>query len=207
VGAAKNLDARYGMLCQIYMGECDPVTHQWHQRHGIHAWIDSFLARIGGLPDPNGPRSIDDLADYIAGSVTIETNKKNSIVVLSFKDRKPKFSAFFLSSLISATNDYVKFLNRDTQRRYVEYLSQASLKTSNVQQRETIDTLLLQQERQLMMTEVDAPYAASVLDGPNVKPVNNVERIIIMYGALGAVLGSIFALFRHWLLPGARSDK
>jgi len=204
VGAAKNLEARYGVICKIYRGECNQVTHKWSGRRGLRAWLDGLLANIGRLPDPNGPRTVNDLADYIGVYVTTESNKRNAIVVLSFMHPDPQFAQAFLASLIGATNDYVKLLNHDTQRRYVDYLAQASVKTTNVQQRQTIDTLLLQQERQLMMTEVDAPYAATILDGPNLKPVNRVARIIMLYGALGLMLGSVFVLFRHLIPRRAR---
>ena len=63
-----------------------------------------------------------------------------------------------------------------------------------------IDTLLLQEERQLMMTEVDVPYGAKVMDGPIVKPVNNVLKTILTNAAFGFLLGALAAMARD-LIP------
>jgi hypothetical protein len=188
------------MLCRIYRGECDPVTHQWKERTGLREWVNAMLARLAGLPDPNGPRKIDDLANYIATSVIPEENKTNSLVSIRYSNSKPEFAAQFLAAVVTASNDYVRTQSRETQKRYVEYLSGSAARTSNVEQRLAIDTLLLQEERQLMMTEVDIPYAAKVLEQPIVTPVNDALKTIAIYTIVGFILGAIAAASRN-LLP------
>lgn len=201
VGVARELIKRHDLLCRIYKSDCDPVTHEWRERTGIREFFSGLLAKLGRLPDPNGPRTEIDLAQFIRGAVVPETNKSNSLVTLSFKNTKPDFAAEVLSIVVTTTNDYIRMQNRDLQRRYVEYLSQSAAKATNVEQRQAIDALLLQEERQFMMTEVDAPYAAKVLDGPTVVPVNTVLKTLLIYTFLGFVLGTLLAIFRGWL-PG-----
>jgi hypothetical protein len=199
---ARSLNQKYDLLCRVYLGECDPITHQWQPRNGIHEWIVSATSRLSGLPDPNvGPRSPLDLARYIAGNVVVNQPKKNeSLVELTYINRKPQFAAQFLSRVVTATNDYIRMQSRETQKRYVEYLSDSAAQTTNVEQRQALDTLLLQEERQLMMTEVDIPYAAQILDGPTVTPVNHALKTIAIYTILGLVLGLAIAMLRD-LLP------
>jgi hypothetical protein len=199
VEVAKILDAKYGMLCKLYPGDCDQVTHQWREQTGAKVSLSGLIANLGGLPDPNGPRTAQDLANYISAQVVSEPNKNNSIVVLHFTNSKPEFAQQFLSSVVAATNDYVKTLNRETNRRYVNYLNQAVVKATNIEQRQTLDALLLQQERQLMLTEVDVPYAATILDGPSITPVNRIIRTLLIYAFGGFVIGVIIANFRHHL--------
>jgi hypothetical protein len=158
------------------------------------------LARLGGLPDPNGARTEIDLANYVAGTVTAEANKNNSLVSLHYSNRKPDTAAQFLSQVVAATNDYIRAQNRENQKQYVAYLSESAAKATNVEQRQAIDTLLLQQERQLMMTEVDVPYAAKILDGPTVVPVNKVLKILVIYAFIGMIIGIAIAVSRD-LLP------
>jgi hypothetical protein len=196
---ARALDQKYDLLCRIYSSECDPLTHQWSPRHNtIRNWIISATSLLSGLPDPNvGPRPPIDLAKYIAFNVNSEQLKKtDSVITLSFTYRKPEFAAQFLSQVVKATNDYVRSQNRETQKRYVEYLSASAAQTANVEQRQAIDALLLQEERQLMMTEVDVPYAAQILDGPAVTPENHALKTIAIYTAIGLVLGTALALLR-----------
>jgi uncharacterized protein involved in exopolysaccharide biosynthesis len=200
VEVSRDLDRKYDLLCRIYRGDCDQATHQWKERTGIKEWLDGMLARLAGLPDPNGPRTIQDLATYISNEVTVEENKKNSMVYLRYKNRNPEFAAQFLAAVFKVTNDYIRTQSHDTQTRYVDYLSNSAAKTTNVEQRVAIDNLLLQEERQLMMTEVDAPYAAKVLEGPTVAPVNDALKTIVIGGILGFLLGVILASSRD-LMP------
>jgi hypothetical protein len=194
VGVAHELNKRYDFLCRIYKGDCDPATHHWHERTGVREWFDGVLAKLGRLPDPNGPRTEVDLARYIAGAVTPGTNKSNSLVTLTFENPHPDFAAQFLAAVVATTNDHIRFQNREMQKRYVEYLSQNAAMATNVEQRQAIDALLLQEERQLMLTEVDLPYAAKVLDGPTVVPVNHVLRTLAIYTFCGFFFGAVLAV-------------
>lgn len=200
VGVAKMLDERYGMLCRVYRGDCDQITHKWTKRTGFWETIAEAQAWLGNLPDPNGPRTLNDLAAYDGGAISVTQNKSNSMVMLSYSSSDPKFAAYFLSVVVKTTNDYIRAQNREIQRRYVENITLSIAKNTNVQQRETLDQLLLQEERQLMLAEVDVPYAASILDGPNVLPVNPVRRTLLIYGLMGIIIGVTIALTRKRLL-------
>lgn len=202
VEVAQSLDQRYDLLCRVYRGECDPKTHQWKPRSGLREWVASVTSRLSGLPDPNvGPRAPIDLANYIADQVIVEQPKKtDSVTLLTYTNRNPQFAAQFLSQVVKATNDYVRAQNRETQKHYVEYLSASAAQMTNVEQRQAIDTLLLQEERQLMMTEVDVPYAAQVLDGPTVSPVNHALKTIAVFTGIGLILGIAIAMCRD-ILP------
>jgi hypothetical protein len=202
VEVARDLEQKYDLLCRLYKGECDPLTHQWKARTGIREFIASSIARLSGLPDPNvGPRSATDLADYIAGQIVVAQLKKtDSVYALSYVHRDPQFASQFVSLVIKAANDYVRAQNRETQKRYVDYLTVSATKATNVEQRQAIDTLLLQEERQLMLTEVDVPYAAKILDGPTVTPVNRALKTIAVNTVLGLLLGIALAVSRD-LIP------
>jgi hypothetical protein len=58
---------------------------------------------------------------------------------------------------------------------------------------------LLQQERRLMMTEVDVPYAATIMDGPTVVPVNSALKTLLINGMLGFFLGIMIVLGRDFV--------
>jgi hypothetical protein len=148
-----------------------------------------------------GPRNPIDLATYIEHNVVaLQLKKTDSVMTVTYVHRNPQFAAQFLSQVVKATNDYVRTQSRETQKRYVEYLSNSAAQTTNVEQRQAIDNLLLQEERQLMMTEVDVPYAAQILDGPTVIPVNRALKTIAIFTAIGMVLGLAIAMSRD-LLP------
>jgi len=198
-GVAEILDKKYAMSCRAFSGYCDQKTHQWLRRDGWRAWINGVLAKLSGLPDPNGPYTPTELAQYIEGSVEVTVDKANQVVRLNYQSPKPQFAAQFLTLLVQTTNDYIKSQDRVVLRQYVNYLANQASTATNVAQRDAIDQLLLQQERKLMLTEVDVPYAASVLDGPTILPVNKALKLIAVYGALGLIAGALITLGRRHL--------
>ena len=193
---AQVLDRKYDAVCVINKGLCNPATHVWRERTGTDAAINGFLARIAGLPDPNGPLTVIDLAQYNAGAITVTKDKASAMVTLSYYNRDPKFAADYLSKVLRTTNDYIRDQDRVMQRTMVDYVAHRIATNTNVEQREALDQLLLQQERRLMMTEVDTPYAATILDGPTVTPLNNVLRITLLSGLLYMMIGMAIVLFR-----------
>jgi len=197
---AQMLNQRYDMLCRVYRNDCDPVTHRWRERTGLRESMNAFFAWLGHLPNPNGPRTIIDLSQYIADSVNVNQNKQNAVATLTFTHPDAQFAADFLSKVVKTTNDYIKLQNRDIQRRYVENLTESAGKTTNVEQRQAIDTLLLQEERQYMLTEVDVPYAAQIMDGPTVVPMDIARRMLVIYALIGTLVGAGLAACRS-LLP------
>lgn len=200
VAVADLLNKRYDMLCLVFRDDCDLATHTWRERTGWRNQLNGFFAWLGHLPNPNGARTTTDLATYIAGSVKVEQSKQSAVATLSFINRDPKFARQFLLQVFNGTNDFIKQQNRDVQRSYVNYLTAAAGKATNVEQRQAIDTLLLQTERQLMLTEVDVPYAAQIMDGPNAAPIYDTRRTLAINALIGMLIGGMLATCRN-LVP------
>ena len=200
VGVAQMLDTKYDMVCVVYRGRCDRKTHTWKPNTGTNAAIAAFLARVAGLPDPNGPNTVVDLANYNAGAISISKDKLTGLVTLSYFSSDPKFAASYLRTVMDTTNNYVREQDRVTARTMVDYVAHRIATNTNVEQRLALDNLLLQQERRLMMAEVNGPYAATILDGPTVTPVNNVVRTTALEGFLFLLIGVAIAVFRD-LVP------
>jgi uncharacterized protein involved in exopolysaccharide biosynthesis len=200
VGVAQRLDHQYDMVCIINRGLCDPKTHIWRRRTGMNAAFNAFLARVAGLPDPNGALTVVDLAQYNSGAVAVTKDKTSGLVTLSYYNRDPKFAADYLGKIVRTTNDYIREQDHAAMRNMVDYVSHRIATNTNIDQRTALDSLLLQQERRLMMTEVDAPYAATILDGPVVTPLNTVLRTTLLNGFLFLLIGLAIVLFRG-LIP------
>ena len=200
VGVAQMLDTKYDMVCVLYRGRCDRKTHTWRPRTGFDAAVAAFLARVAGLPDPNGPNTVLDLAHYNFSGIAITKDKTSGLVTLSYYNSDPKFASDYLLKVLDTTNNYVREQDRATARNMVDYVAHRVATNTNVEQRAALDSLLLQQERRLMMTEVNAPYAATILDGPTVTPMNNVLKTILLNGFLFMLLGMAIAVF-HNLVP------
>lgn len=198
-GVAEVLDKKYAMTCRVFRGDCDQTTLQWRERTGLRPWFNGLLARLSGLPDPNGPRTPTELALYISGAVVPTLDKTSEVVRLDYQSPRPDFAVNFMNVLVKTTNDYIRDQDRVVLQQYVAYLTDQASRATNVAQRDALDQLLLQQERKLMLTEVDVPYAASVLDGPMVLPVNKALKTLAIFGALGLFAGALIAIGMHYL--------
>ena len=188
-GMATLLDKRYDMLCRIYRGRCDMETHEWHEVKGWDAWVASQLAGLAHLPDPNGKLSVHDLAVYVSVAVVPDPDKKTGMLTVTYADHDPKFAAEFLMDVINTTNDYIKAQDRAINLQFVDYLTRQLATTTSIAQHDAMSNLLIQQERNLMLTGVNVPYAAASMDRPVVEPGDPTRKLMALYTVLGLIMG------------------
>jgi hypothetical protein len=187
-GVAKMMDKDHDMVCRTF-SDCDIKTHTWRKHTGFEAWVSRLMASLGHLPDPDSPRTPLDLANYTQSQVAVTSDKTTHVLTLGLDSRDPKFAVAYLQTLVRSTNEFIKAQDREVIQQYVDYLNRKLATNTNVGQRGALDSLLLEQERRLMLTAVDVPYAASVQDGPNVESSNRVARVLLVDGMLGLVFG------------------
>lgn len=188
------LEKKYDTLCEIYPQRCNLKTHQWQPKSPLRKALSVAVSTvIGKPPSPDMPQ-VDDLVKYLQTAISLTTDRFTSVTTLTMTARDPQKGAQILNRLVDAANQSVRNRDRSNLRQYVDYLSKKLQDLSTVDQRSALDNLLLAEERRLMLTEVDVPYAAARLDGPNAVPTTAVAQIGI--GLLGGfVLGSLIALF------------
>ena len=81
----------------------------------------------------------------------------------------------------------------DSQAR-VDYLNKAIAETGNIEHRRALTTLLMEQERLLMLVSIDQPYAATVIEpaASGDKPKwPDLKLLYFGFGFLGIILGFI----------------
>jgi len=185
---AKIMDQKYDMVCITF--RCDPKTHHWAKRTGLESDFERLMAQIAHLPDPDSPRTALDLANYTAAQVTMTPERTTHILTLSMDSKDPKSAIQYLNALVHSTNDFIREKDRSTIQPYVDYLHQKLATTTlNLAQHDALSSLLIDQERRLMLSSVDVPYAASIQDGPNVTMSNKALRMLAVDIVLGLILG------------------
>jgi hypothetical protein len=193
---AKIMDQKYDMVCLTFR-DCDPKNHTWRKHAGFDAWVQKTIANIAHTRDPDGPRTAIDLAGYTASRVVISSDRATKILTLTMEDTDPKFATLYLVNLVQATNDFIKNEDLSVVRPYVEYLTAQLASTSlNLAQHDALTALLVEQERRLMLSSVNVPYAASVQDGPNVTSANSALRMLATDALLGLLLGFAMGILR-----------
>lgn len=184
-GVAALLDSR-GAICKIFPS-CDPAANSWAPRQGVRALISQTAHMILNTPATSSKPTVVQMADYIEKNVTVEVQKSGA-VTMTYENKDPAVAIGFLNDLASATNDYIKDNDRESQREYVAYISNKLANLTVLSQRPSLETLLTDQTRRLMLTEVGVPYAANVLVPPTAAIDNPLVTI-----ALSAVAGLLIA--------------
>jgi hypothetical protein len=197
------MDKKYDMVCRSF--SCDMKTHKWRRHDEFKTQVQRVVANIAHLPDPDAPQTARDLAAYTKAKVDMTPDRTTHVLTLSMDARDPKDAVFFLTALVHATNDFIRQEDRAVIQPYVDYINgKLATNNLNVAQRDALSSLLLDQERRLMLTSVDVPYAASIQDGPNITVSNNAKRMLVADAFLGLVLG--FAAGVWWNLRTGRNQ-
>ncbi len=199
-GVAEIMNRDHDMICRTF-SDCDIKTHKWHKHSGFKARINRWLARLGHLSDPDNPRTALDLSQYTKANIQPSSDKTTRILTLNVETRDPVFMRTYLILLVQSANKYVKEQDRNVIQRYVEYLYSKLATTTNISQREALSSLVLEQERKLMLAAVDVPYAANIQDGPNTSESNNPARTLIVDSVIGLLLGSGLGILLSFMFP------
>ena len=202
---AKIMDQKYDMVCFTF--RCDRKTHTWNKSTGWRAAFQRIMAQIAHLPDPDAPRTALDLAENTANQVTITPDRTTHILTLSMDSKEPKFAVRYLNVLVLATNDFIREKDRSSILPYVDYLHQKlATENLNLAQHDAFAGLLVEQERRLMLSSVEVPYAASIQDGPNITMSNKAVRMLAVDVMLGLVLGFGAGWIWSWRAEKRRSS-
>jgi hypothetical protein len=141
--------------------------------------------------------SAEKLSDYLKRRVILEpvglTNAKRMVYLHSDQD----FAKYLLGALHHIADSLIRRTIREESRARVEYLSNAMAQTNNPEHRRALTTLLMEQERLLMLVSIDQPYAASVIEPPSVNLKPRWPDAALVYLVLGFVFGLMGFLTRR----------
>lgn len=162
-------------------------------------WAGAALRWIVGLPGWTPP---DDaaLAEYLRAQVEISAHPDTpGIYRIGLRHPDPVFARDLLLWMHEGTDALLRESRRERAERYIGFLTEGLRQEQNVEIREAMRTLLLQQVQQRMMTGVDVGYAARIIDGPTVssRPVSpGPGRTLFLALVIGLGLGIVWVFLR-----------
>lgn len=104
------------------------------------------------------------LSDYVRRRVRIEPIGETPLRRLVYYHPSPEFAAYFLARLQETDDSLIRRNLRNEAAARVDYLEKASTAIANPDHRRGLTDLLMEQERILMLTSLDQPYAAAVFE-------------------------------------------
>jgi hypothetical protein len=112
------------------------------------------------------------LSEYLKDRIKLKPVGVTTARKMEYLHSDAAFSEYLLTGLHHVADSLIRRdIRQDAQAR-VDYLSKAIQETGNPEHRRALTTLLMEQERLLMLVSIDQPYAASVIEpaSSSVKP-------------------------------------
>lgn len=114
--------------------------------------------------DAENDWSAEKLAEYLKTRVSLEPVGTSAAKKLVYYHQDQDFAEYFLSGIHRIADNLIRHNIREDAKARVDYLNDAIAKTSNTEHRRALTTLLMEQERLLMLVSIDQPYAANVIE-------------------------------------------
>ncbi len=175
----------------IFANEYDPVTRSWRERRGFFGSLKRSVWDVLGLPvtpwrAPDAAR----LQAVIAKRVAVVQSVKSPLVSISFDHPDPKFAVRFLTVLGRTVDDYLRERQQERTRNNIAYLSEKLRGVTFAEQRQVLFNALSEQERQAMLANSLAPYAANPFGvaTASLTPTKPKQLPLLLGGLIGGLI-------------------
>jgi len=191
---ARDRDLMHG----IFPGEWDSVSRGWREPRGTLRSAKRFTWNILGLPyqswrAPDAAR----LQDYIAEHVDVVQSIKSPVVTIAFDHPDPPLAVRFLTRLGGTVDQFLREKQQERTRSNIAYLSEKLRDVTLIEQRQALFAALNDQERQAMLANSQAPYAANPFGvaTASTAPTKPRQVPLLIAGLVGGLLlGAAIAL-------------
>jgi hypothetical protein len=195
---AQSLLADNRVKAAIYDDIWDTRTRSFHPPSGFLAEARQFVKDALGLSGWHPPTATD-MQRYLSHNVVPKEIGISELYSVSYSNRDPEFARYFLSRVLTISDNYLKQRKLARAMAYVRYLDQKLPAIADVDQRQAMLRLRLQQENFLMAASVNLPFSADINDPPMTPsrpawPNPLIVGVIILFfgGGLAAALGVYF---------------
>lgn len=133
--------------------------------------------------------------------LSINEDQKTSFVNISIEHHSPQVAKQWLDIIVFQINETMRNIDAELAKKSVSYLNKTSQSTNIQSIKETIDKLLENQMKALMLTASNEDYVFKILDSPIVQEEKSKPRrfLICVVGFLAGLILSLAALFMHYV--------
>jgi len=146
------------------------------------------------LLQQDAPENAAQLSEYIEKRVRISAIGATPLRRMVYYHANPDFARYFLSRLHGAADSLIRARVRAEASERIAYLQETIAETQNPEHRKTLTSLLLEQERLRMLSSIDQPYAAAMVEPPSVSAKAlwpDRALVWLSFAAVGALAGFV----------------
>lgn len=205
ITVAGQLEARHSVLHEIYKDAWNKKSNRWERPRALGTSLIHALGRAAGLKGWRSP-SVQTLADHLVEEITVSRVGDSGMKRVSYSHPDPEFASKLLAWL---HNEADKVVRREMEERaagQIKYLQTKLESVTVADHRKALIDLLAQQERKMMMIQVDLPLTAQLVEPPVAPEAPSWPRPFLMVG-LGGVAGLLTGLFLSFGREGLRRKR
>lgn len=189
------LEQNYHILGRLNPGLWDAKSQRWRQPTGLLGGIKRFILRRQWQPPDSA-----DLAGFIKQRLSIREIARTPIREISFSYSDPKFTAWFLETLVKSADQTVRdTIAVQTEANLTFLRSQLAQSTITSEVRNSLAELTTAQLQILVQLRNPEGFAVQALDGPYIprRPIGpNLVGMCIFAFLLSTLAAALYILLR-----------
>jgi len=198
----RHLEDKYDIIHKVFAGAWDSESNSWIRPTGRRFEFRQGLNAKLHLPLWSEPTT-QSFAEFLSGTIIVRDSIDSPFTTVSTRSADPEFALWLLETVYMEADAFVREADLRATRERKSYLEGQIDQTNILEFRQMFVSLLANEERRLMLTQTDLPYAAQIIRSPFVssRPTspNVVEEFWVqVFGWMlaGALFILLFALVR-----------
>jgi len=205
VTLARRLHDKHGVVYKVYERYWDSRNKRWTQPQDMVEAVKGQLRSFLNLPvwTPPSPTA---LAEYLKDELELSAVGTTGMRTIKFRHKDPEFAEQLLRWVHSESDDLIREEALDRTSRQIAYI-EGKLETVTVaEHRQSLVQLLSDQEKQMMMIQLDLPYAARIIEPPTVSDAPTSPKPFLVL-AVAVVGGGGLGVFLVFLVDALRRGE
>ncbi|MBT3396007.1 MAG: hypothetical protein HOB82_01645 [Alphaproteobacteria bacterium] len=202
----QHLEEEYDIIRTTFAGGWDSQTQSWIKPSGRRFEFEQGIRERLHLPTWSAPTT-QSFAEFLSGAIAIRKETGSPFTTVSTRSADPVFALWLLDTVYREADAFVREADLRATRQRKAYLEEQIRETAVLEFREMFVGLLANEERRLMLTQTDLPYAAQVIEQPFVSSQPTSPNLVQDFWVLvfGWILGgSLLVLLVALIRSGSR---
>jgi hypothetical protein len=198
----RHLEEKYDIIHTIYAGSWDEQTQSWIRPQGRRFDIEQNLKSTFHLPTWSEPTT-QSFAEFLSSVIVVETSVDSPFTTVSHQGADPEFALWLLETVYREADAFVREVDLHATYERKAYLEAQISQTNVIEFRQMFVNLLANEERRLMLTQTDLPYAAQIIEEAFVSSrptspdlIQDFWILVFAWVLVGILVVLLFALVR-----------
>jgi uncharacterized protein involved in exopolysaccharide biosynthesis len=199
----------HDLMVRLFRRRWNPETESWRPPAGPIASFSRSLREALELPQIGDPGS-DDVRRFLQSNLDVTQSDNGAVRYVELRGEDPVMARELLLMLYNAADQAIRQATLQRTSQQIAFLDSRLRTLAVAEHRAALTQLLSDQEKRLMLLQIDQPYAARIIDPPALPRLPIWPRPLLTLGVAGLsavllwfVIGVVVAMFGRRRVPAA----